>query len=494
MHSRDRCRTVSQRVLQAVEFKGTHSRLFAVSTDLQSEHASQHRGQPTLPVEVSILNTSDEIVPDDAAPESGWVYVLSNPSFVGMVKVGWTDRDVPSRIRELSNSTAVPTPFVWEYGVRVTAARFVEQASHRNLADCRVPNREFFTCSVVHAIVAVADSVGKRQVIDRHDRQEVEAEAGRIRGQRELAKCWKHSAETEIKKQRTAIHAGYESPKFATFFLGYATTVFLGAMFVFEVKVQAGLVVLSAILGGILAAFHHGKADAEHKRLTNHEGRLDELTTKESAVRGAYERTLDQISAGKDFAELEPALPQIIGTRPPPAHQALPSRPSEPTGALRSNEPQAPALPARLPRPESNTTTPTSTAANRPPAQRRNFGCDRCGKTVDVAGTIDCWRRSCPARALQSESPPAKATTPIELAGWQDPTTKARTASPSSNESHATPGSRSNHTASASTTPFETRYCAYCRSQTKVSLSARGETTCLKCRNTLYLVQRQLGH
>jgi hypothetical protein len=41
----------------------------------------------------------------------GYIYVLSNPSMPGIVKVGRTFREPRARAAELSASTGVPTPF-----------------------------------------------------------------------------------------------------------------------------------------------------------------------------------------------------------------------------------------------------------------------------------------------------------------------------------------------------------------------------------------------
>jgi T5orf172 domain len=42
---------------------------------------------------------------------SGYVYILINTSFDGMIKVGRTTRDPQERARELSWATGIPTPF-----------------------------------------------------------------------------------------------------------------------------------------------------------------------------------------------------------------------------------------------------------------------------------------------------------------------------------------------------------------------------------------------
>ena len=87
----------------------------------------------------------------DASP-SGWVYVLTNPAFPGLVKIGCTGRSPHDRARELSSATGVPFPYVVAWACPVADWRAVEARTHGKLHRCR-PNgyREFFRCSVAEA-------------------------------------------------------------------------------------------------------------------------------------------------------------------------------------------------------------------------------------------------------------------------------------------------------------------------------------------------------
>ncbi len=79
----------------------------------------------------------------------GYVYILSNPTMPGLVKVGCTDRSPADRVAELSSSTGVPTPFVLELAVFLPNHTEVEQAIHQQLADYLVSgSREFFSVPV----------------------------------------------------------------------------------------------------------------------------------------------------------------------------------------------------------------------------------------------------------------------------------------------------------------------------------------------------------
>ena len=72
------------------------------------------------------------------------VYVLTNESMEGMVKIGRTSTSVEQRIRELDN-TSLPLPFQCFYAAEVSNAATVEGKLHRIFSDKRVrANREFF--------------------------------------------------------------------------------------------------------------------------------------------------------------------------------------------------------------------------------------------------------------------------------------------------------------------------------------------------------------
>lgn len=84
----------------------------------------------------------------------GRIYILSNESMPGLVKIGWTSRNVESRVRELA-TTGVPTGFKIEYEAYVSEPANVEQNIHRILTSRGVrtnSKREFFEISVPDAI------------------------------------------------------------------------------------------------------------------------------------------------------------------------------------------------------------------------------------------------------------------------------------------------------------------------------------------------------
>ena len=88
-----------------------------------------------------------------AKDSGGIVYVLSNPSMPGLVKIGKTSREsVLMRLGELY-STGVPVPFECEFAGRVKDEHKVEKAFHLAFGPYRVnPKREFFQIEPEQAI------------------------------------------------------------------------------------------------------------------------------------------------------------------------------------------------------------------------------------------------------------------------------------------------------------------------------------------------------
>jgi len=118
------------------------------------------------------------------------VYVLTNPSMPGLVKIGFTSQgDTASRIAQLY-STGVPVPFTLEFACRVPNGVEVEHALHIAFSPNRInPRREFFRIEPDQAIAILrllhvedATSEVARQPVET-DAQSLEA-AAQLRARR----------------------------------------------------------------------------------------------------------------------------------------------------------------------------------------------------------------------------------------------------------------------------------------------------------------------
>ena len=84
---------------------------------------------------------------------SGWVYILTNRSMPGLLKIGHTSKTPVLRAAELTASTGVAHPFVVAWAHPVIDHAALEALVHGQLAAFRVNRkREFFHCSVADAI------------------------------------------------------------------------------------------------------------------------------------------------------------------------------------------------------------------------------------------------------------------------------------------------------------------------------------------------------
>lgn len=76
----------------------------------------------------------------------GCVYILKNPAFPKLIKIGFTERmDAEDRAKELSSSSGLPYPFVVVYTHQAENPRSLEAILHTEFSQYRAnQNREFF--------------------------------------------------------------------------------------------------------------------------------------------------------------------------------------------------------------------------------------------------------------------------------------------------------------------------------------------------------------
>src|SRR5437870_4727972 len=86
----------------------------------------------------------------------GYIYILVNPAFTGLVKIGRTVKELYIRAREISQGVGVPAPYQVVWDALVNNHGEVERLIHKELALYRVRNnREFFSLSLKQAISLV---------------------------------------------------------------------------------------------------------------------------------------------------------------------------------------------------------------------------------------------------------------------------------------------------------------------------------------------------
>lgn len=93
------------------------------------------------------------------------IYVFSNSSIPGLLKIGYTGKPPEERCKELSKATGVPVPFKIEYIFRLHGrGEELEREIHRYLEHKRNSSRrEFFDVTLNEAIEAIK-KVGEKYI------------------------------------------------------------------------------------------------------------------------------------------------------------------------------------------------------------------------------------------------------------------------------------------------------------------------------------------
>ena len=92
----------------------------------------------------------------------GFIYIMSNPSHSGLLKIGQISKDPLVRRKELS-TTGVPEEFVIEYQALVSDYRRQEKYIHQKLSKVRHSDRkEFFSIAVPEAINVIREQCGDK--------------------------------------------------------------------------------------------------------------------------------------------------------------------------------------------------------------------------------------------------------------------------------------------------------------------------------------------
>ena len=221
------------------------------------------------------------------------LYVLSNGSMPGLLKVGHTSRLLKERIAELNSATGVPTRFQKEYTVRVQAAvaARLEQESHALLTrEGFHYGKEFFRCDVSDCKRIIATAIAELgiQIEDAEDGAEtakrIEA-ANRARIERIHAEELRRREAQRREKLVEEVRHTYDGPiqearkpriSFlgAWFLCGIISAVCVSS---FATRISgAGVLVAGVFFGFIGAVFLHGFASKRKEQSAEYQSLLKE--------------------------------------------------------------------------------------------------------------------------------------------------------------------------------------------------------------------------
>lgn len=88
----------------------------------------------------------------------GWVYIATMTNTIGVVKIGYSERDPDLRVQEWARDTGAVGEAKVEYAVWVNEPREYETRVHKLLVDRRQKGSEWFKCEIQTAIEAILKS------------------------------------------------------------------------------------------------------------------------------------------------------------------------------------------------------------------------------------------------------------------------------------------------------------------------------------------------
>jgi hypothetical protein len=106
---------------------------------------------------------------------AGFVYIMSNPSFPGLIKIGKSGKDPEGRMNEL-DGTGLPTPFKLEFSALVDNHHKFERELHIHFDYARAnKQREFFAVPIKEVIAKIISSDEFRYTLDEYEGETIEA-------------------------------------------------------------------------------------------------------------------------------------------------------------------------------------------------------------------------------------------------------------------------------------------------------------------------------
>jgi hypothetical protein len=94
----------------------------------------------------------------------GWVYVMTNKSMPGLVKIGYSTKDPTARAGKLGSGS--PSKYEVVYDVLVDDPQPIEQRVHKILAHKR-EGKEWFRCGISEAVSEIRTVVGKGAITEK---------------------------------------------------------------------------------------------------------------------------------------------------------------------------------------------------------------------------------------------------------------------------------------------------------------------------------------
>lgn len=130
----------------------------------EREYFTLHKDPEDIEWDIVTYYTSrkEDLYVNREGDGDSWVYILSNPSFPNLIKIGSTGKQPEERAKQISRGTGVPTEFEVEFAFRCFNAEALEMEIHKYLRSKRIRrDREFFQMEISEAITSIK-SLGKK--------------------------------------------------------------------------------------------------------------------------------------------------------------------------------------------------------------------------------------------------------------------------------------------------------------------------------------------
>ncbi|WP_107675048.1 GIY-YIG nuclease family protein [Agrobacterium sp. LAD9] len=245
-----------------------------------------------MPYNAMVPDSLRLTVPSDLSEKvKGHVYVLSNKSMPGVLKIGFTNGDPAKRAAELSGVTGVPTAFRVEWSLPVLgSARAIEQRIHAVLSK-KKHGKEFFKVTIDEAqsvarqcylelypeaaaelegsltAAELAAAERRKKIADEHERREraKREEAERIAFENSPAQIWKRHGTYEVRLREFSVERRPGRPGIFSKLLGHQFPDWI------QVQIYGGTnasdLPWKLDVHGLVGGRHVGRARASFQRL-----------------------------------------------------------------------------------------------------------------------------------------------------------------------------------------------------------------------------------
>ena len=133
--------------------------LLEISFDCPKCNSANNIRAKILPMSLNCINCNALIY--TTRKIFGTIYIASNSSMPGLLKIGMTTRKVEERLSELSSATGVPAPFILEGCFLSDDPEKDETTIHSKLISYKIPGKEFFKIKL-EKVIQYCEEVCKR--------------------------------------------------------------------------------------------------------------------------------------------------------------------------------------------------------------------------------------------------------------------------------------------------------------------------------------------